>query len=34
MRLSVAIGLAAFSSTTLAHGGVTAYTIDGKVYPG
>ncbi|PSN69689.1 glycoside hydrolase [Corynespora cassiicola Philippines] len=34
MKYSVATIIAAFSGKALAHGGVTAYTIDGKVYPG
>ncbi|KAF2712316.1 lytic polysaccharide monooxygenase [Pleomassaria siparia CBS 279.74] len=36
MRVSVAMSLvvAALSRNALAHGGVTAYTIDGTIYPG
>jgi hypothetical protein len=34
MRFTVATTLAALSSTTLAHGGVTRYIIEGKTYDG
>jgi hypothetical protein len=34
MRLTVATTLAALSSTTFAHGGVTRYIIEGKTYDG
>ncbi|KAF1972066.1 glycoside hydrolase [Bimuria novae-zelandiae CBS 107.79] len=34
MKFTVATAVTALSGTTLAHGGVTTYIIDGKKYPG